>query len=437
VGFVLAWRKPGNPLGWIILGVAVFLVLSEDASFYTVADYRLHQGTLPLGWVALLAQPGWAPGIVLFGLVVLLFPDGRPPSPRLRWMAWVYAAAAVLWIAAAVTITVGAIIGHHTQVDSGGNLLLLDNSASSPAWWVELSNVFFTLGTACWLVTLAAQVLSYRRSSGVRRQQLKWLMAGSAVAFAGITPTLLNSAGTPADRGPDLAAQHIMQPGQRAVIAPGREVPVHRPPDRKPAGRYRQAHPVRSRLAWLLKDLPVELLGRLRSDRVMQLPVSARRPGTMGRPRKHGGERALADPATWPAPQVTTSTATSRYGTATAAAWDRVHPRLTHRAAWLDHDGPLPVIERAVPALLSPYISKVRLTSRICQIYLWDHAGHGPSCAAGYGSPAAARPDRTPDHGGPGHGGRVRSPAQLDPGELFVPPAAAGEVRVHRAGGPA
>jgi hypothetical protein len=198
VGFVLAWRKPGNPLGWIMLGVAVFLVLSEDASFYTVADYRLHQGALPLGWVALLAQPGWAPGIVLFGLVVLLFPDGRPPSPRLRWMAWVYAAAAMLWIAAAVTITVGAIIGHHTQVDSGGNLLLLDNSASSPAWWVELSNVFFALGTACWLVTLAAQVLSYRRSSGVRRQQLKWLMAGSAVAFAGITPTLLNSAGTAA-----------------------------------------------------------------------------------------------------------------------------------------------------------------------------------------------------------------------------------------------
>jgi hypothetical protein len=198
VGFVVAWRKPGNPLGWIMLGVAVFLVLSEDASFYTVADYRLRHGGLPLGWVALLAQPGWAPGIVLFGLVVLLFPDGRPPSPRLRWMVWVYAAVAIMWIAAAVTITVGAIIGHHTQVDSGGNLLLLDNSAGSPAWWVELSNVFFVLGAAGWLVSLAAQVLSYRRSSGVRRQQLKWLMAGSAVALAGITPILLNSSGTSA-----------------------------------------------------------------------------------------------------------------------------------------------------------------------------------------------------------------------------------------------
>jgi len=44
-------------------------------------------------------------------------------------------------------------------------------------------------------------------------------------------------------------------------------------------------------------------------------------------------------------PQVTTSTVTSRYGTAAAAAWQRAHPRLTHRAAWLDHDGDLPVIE--------------------------------------------------------------------------------------------
>ena len=100
-----------------------------------------------------------------------------------------------------------------------------------------------------------------------------------------------------------------------------------------------------TRLACLLADLPVEVLGRLRSDRVLQLPAPPRQPGTTGRPRKHGGEFALADPATWPAPHVTTSTVTSRYGTAVAAAWDRVHPRLTHRAAWLDHDGPLPVID--------------------------------------------------------------------------------------------
>ncbi len=62
VGFVVASRRPGNPLGWIILGAATFGVLSQDASFYMVADYRLRHGGLPLSWGAVLAQPGWAGG---------------------------------------------------------------------------------------------------------------------------------------------------------------------------------------------------------------------------------------------------------------------------------------------------------------------------------------------------------------------------------------
>jgi hypothetical protein len=134
VGFVIAWRKPGNPLGWIMLGVALFLALSEDASFYAVADYRLRHGGLPLGWVALLAQPGWAPGIVLLGLAILLFPDRRVPSSRLRWMVWVFAAVAALWIASAMAITVGAIIGHHTRVDAGGNLRRSLEPAHASVW---------------------------------------------------------------------------------------------------------------------------------------------------------------------------------------------------------------------------------------------------------------------------------------------------------------
>lgn len=43
------------------------------------------------------------------------------------------------------------------------------------------------------------------------------------------------------------------------------------------------------------------------------------------------------DPATWPDAQHTTSTDTTRYGTAAAHSWNRLHPRLTRRAAWLDH----------------------------------------------------------------------------------------------------
>jgi DDE superfamily endonuclease len=99
-----------------------------------------------------------------------------------------------------------------------------------------------------------------------------------------------------------------------------------------------------TRLAFLLADLPVQLLGRLRSDRVLRFPVPARGPGA-GRPPKHGPELHLADPNSWPDPAVTTVTDTTRYGTARASAWQRLHPRLTRRAAWAHHDGDLPVIE--------------------------------------------------------------------------------------------
>ena len=100
-----------------------------------------------------------------------------------------------------------------------------------------------------------------------------------------------------------------------------------------------------TRLAFLLADLPVELLGRLRSDRVLYFPPPPRRPGR-GRPTRHGQEFKLAEEASWPAAAVTTSTETTRYGTAVAQAWDRLHPWLTHRAAWEGHDGgELPILE--------------------------------------------------------------------------------------------
>jgi DDE superfamily endonuclease len=100
-----------------------------------------------------------------------------------------------------------------------------------------------------------------------------------------------------------------------------------------------------TRLAWLLRDLPVEVLGRLRSDRVMYFPAPERAPRANGRPPRHGAALRLADPQTWPEPAQRTVTVTSRYGTAQATAWARLHQKLTSRAGWEDHDGGLPVVE--------------------------------------------------------------------------------------------
>jgi hypothetical protein len=103
-----------------------------------------------------------------------------------------------------------------------------------------------------------------------------------------------------------------------------------------------------TRLAFVLADLPIEVVGRIRSDRVMPRPAPARAPGTNGRPRKHGEVFTLADPASWHAPDHTTGTHTTRYGHAQAQAWDRLHPRLTHRGPWLDHEDELPLVEGTV-----------------------------------------------------------------------------------------
>jgi hypothetical protein len=100
-----------------------------------------------------------------------------------------------------------------------------------------------------------------------------------------------------------------------------------------------------TRLAWLLAGLPVDITGRLRSDRVMYCPAPPREPGANGRPSRHGAALRLPAPGTWPEPAVTTVTETSRYGSATATAWPRLHQQLARRGAWEHHDGELPVVE--------------------------------------------------------------------------------------------
>jgi DDE superfamily endonuclease len=99
------------------------------------------------------------------------------------------------------------------------------------------------------------------------------------------------------------------------------------------------------RLSFLLADLPVAVLVRMRSDRVLRRSTPPRTPATRGRPRRHGDEFVFGDPATWGEPDVTTHTDTRLYGPATVRAWDRLHPRLTHRTAWLAHAGKLPILD--------------------------------------------------------------------------------------------
>jgi DDE superfamily endonuclease len=135
-----------------------------------------------------------------------------------------------------------------------------------------------------------------------------------------------------------------------------------------------------TRLAWLLRDLPAEVAGRLRSNRVMYFPAPprpARPAATGGRRPRHGAALKLADPRTWPAPAAATVTATTRYGTATAMAWGRLHQRLESRGGWEDHDGDLPVIEGTLIRLSVDHLPGHRDAEP-----LWLWSSRAGTCAA-------------------------------------------------------
>jgi hypothetical protein len=181
IGLIVAWHQPRNPMGWVLFGVAFFYVVYWLARSYALLDYRVHDGRLPLGWVAVLLGQAWAPVMFLAGLSLLLFPDGRVPSARWKPMLWTYLALGASWLGGTFFVAARVIAGHHVSIDSSGTLTALDNPTGSNAWWAATSAVFFVAVAVCWVTWLAGQVLNYLRSSGERRLQLKWLLSGATI----------------------------------------------------------------------------------------------------------------------------------------------------------------------------------------------------------------------------------------------------------------
>ena len=182
VGTLLAARRPGNPLGWILL--AIFLISVAPVSQYATLDYRIHHGTLPLGGLAVVIGEAWPVFLFLIAVLLWLFPDGRLPAGRWRRTAVIALVAGALLALAASGSGVAAAAGHDIHVNASGSLTTEQNGI-----WSILHGALAFGVLASWLVWLALQVPRYRHAAGERRQQLKWLYSGAVVlvisVFAG------------------------------------------------------------------------------------------------------------------------------------------------------------------------------------------------------------------------------------------------------------
>lgn len=90
VGAVVARHRPANPLGWLFLGIfvtlAVLVYVQEHAIYALVTASDALPGGVLAAWVTTWA---WYPAMgAKLVFVPLLFPTGRPPSPRWRVVAW-------------------------------------------------------------------------------------------------------------------------------------------------------------------------------------------------------------------------------------------------------------------------------------------------------------------------------------------------------------
>jgi hypothetical protein len=187
VGLVIARRQPGNPIGWMMVVFTLVYVLGAAANYYAVLYYRLGHRGLPLAPLALLLSAVQVPSFALVPVVILLFPDGRVPGRRWRWAVRAYAGLVALVMALILAEAAAALAGQSVHLSPTGNLTssshLAQWLANPPAWLiVPVIGAIVIIG----LSFVGHQVLSWRAAKGDRRQQLKWLACGGAVAAASL-----------------------------------------------------------------------------------------------------------------------------------------------------------------------------------------------------------------------------------------------------------
>jgi len=199
-GALVASRRPANPIGWLYCAMGFLGALTTFAQQYAIRGLVEHPGSLPGAvFVAWLEQ--WSFWFVFpagIALVLLLFPTGRPASPRWRPLVWIGLTFALLMV-------VGSMFAPGRMGDA-----LRPPSGPGADFGVQNPFGIGALGRALGLADLVGRIGAFLlilvaavgivirlvRSRGDERQQLKWVAyVGSVIAVAVVGTIFLGSGG--------------------------------------------------------------------------------------------------------------------------------------------------------------------------------------------------------------------------------------------------
>jgi hypothetical protein len=164
VGAIVASRRPENPVGWLLCLSGLTTSISHFSSEYAIYTLLAKPNSLPAGeafaWIAT-----WIlPIMIGFGVfILLLFPTGRLPSRRWRWLAW-------------LTITfvfVGMISGAFSPGPVDG-LGPLRNPLGIEGFTNGYKAILYPMAPFLYAASALSVFVRLRRATGVERQQIKW-----------------------------------------------------------------------------------------------------------------------------------------------------------------------------------------------------------------------------------------------------------------------
>ncbi len=177
VGALIASHRPKNPIGWIFCAAALFQGLNVFGDQYATYALITRPGSLPIGVeVSWLKEWIWFPGLALILVFLpLLFPDGRPPSPRWRPVAWLGGALIILFSVFA------SILGWRER----GKALLGSGQTGDegPGWLLALAGSLFGLMLLAALAAVISLLVRFWRARGEERQQIKWFSFAAVLMF--------------------------------------------------------------------------------------------------------------------------------------------------------------------------------------------------------------------------------------------------------------
>jgi hypothetical protein len=175
VGAIVAPRFPlRNPIGWLFCSIGLLAGMLLFSGEYVSYSMLARPGALPGGETfAWISSWLWVPHVGLYAFLGLLFPDGRPPTPRWRPLVWLVGAAVAAGTVAAA-LSPGPIGGLWAVYNPRG-------IEGAPSFSDPVEVLMFALLLAA-AVSLLARL---RRAGGVERQQIKWFAYAACVLAVG------------------------------------------------------------------------------------------------------------------------------------------------------------------------------------------------------------------------------------------------------------